>query len=288
MNQTVYTRQLAVARFGERRVRRELEARRWQQVGKAVITHNAPLGYGEKLCVGLVVVKHGRAAVDRLSMLALVSDFEPPAQPQIALAVGTHAPVVDGVTYSWVREFSSKTTAVSWMPALKAAHSLLRAVGDLRTEREVRALVARALQRKAVTAEGVREALGPAPRWRHSALVGEVLADFEGGIQSLPEKDFDFILRKHHLPEPTRQRKVQGGDGRYYLDADWERYGFSAEVHGWQHWEFAHREADNWRTANVVADGRRVLVFSSWAVRREQDRVAGVLIRSFRTGGWRQ
>ncbi|MDQ1687256.1 MAG: hypothetical protein QOK42_231 [Frankiaceae bacterium] len=282
----VMRRAEAVQRYGEQRVWRELKARRWRSVCGVVVLHNGPPSWEERLAVAVLSKAPGRAAVDGLSVLHLVDVAERPAKPQIALPLGARPSLIPGVTFRWISELESKVTEDKWLLRLTCSHALLRALADVTAAPEARALVARALQRKAVTPASLRDALGPKPRCRHAALVAEVAADFEGGIQSLPEKEFALIIRRHGFPEPTRQRRVLGADGRYYLDSDFDGYNFSAEIHGWHHFEFRQRESDMDRKNDVVSRGRRMLEFSSWAVRRTPDRVAAVLRTTLRSAGW--
>jgi hypothetical protein len=284
---TVLRRAAAIDVYGERVVRRHLETGRWVRIARVIVCHNGPLTPAERLEVAVASVKAGQAAADRLSALAILGVTEPPDRPQVALAIGTLRPAFEDADYHWVKDLPAKVTRRAGLPLLAAAHALLRATSDLTDARSARTLACRALQQKAASPAAVRDALGPTPRWRFSAVVREAVEDFEGGIQSVPEKEFDELITRAGLPRPTRQRKVRGKDGRYYLDTDWAEYNLGGEVHGWQHWEFAHRESDNWRAADIVAGGRRLIAFSSWAIRHEPDRVADVLRRALISGGWR-
>jgi hypothetical protein len=59
--------------------------------------------------------------------------------------------------------------------------------------------------------------------------------DAAGGLQSLPEKEFDLIRRRRRLPVPNRQRVLRRKDGRMYLDNVWASYDVSVEIHGIPH-----------------------------------------------------
>ena len=116
--------------------------------------------------------------------------------------------------------------------------------------------------------------------------MAESIRDAEGGVQSVPEREFALLVRRSGLPAPTRQRMLQRPNGRYYLDADWSDFGFCAEVQGSQHQEFVAWDGDLDRQNEVSAGGRRVLQFTSYTVRRRGDRVTDLLWRSLHTGGW--
>jgi very-short-patch-repair endonuclease len=112
------------------------------------------------------------------------------------------------------------------------------------------------------------------------------LDDIAGGAHSLPEVEFVRLVRQAGLPAPTCQRVLQRSNGRYYLDADWDDYGVSAEVDGVQHEDFRSRDRDRERRNNVTAQGRRVLNFVSYEIRHLPRDVVQVLARALQAGGW--
>lgn len=80
---------------------------------------------------------------------------------------------------------------------------------------------------------------------------------------------------------------MQRPDGRYYLDADWPAFGVSAEIHGTQHIEVVTWDADLDRLADIAANGRRVLQFTSHSLRHQREHVGTLLVQALRHGGWR-
>lgn len=79
---------------------------------------------------------------------------------------------------------------------------------------------------------------------------------------------------------------MQAG-GRYYLDVEWRAHDTACEIHGLPHLQVVQWESDLSRINEITIAGPRVLVFSSYAVRRMSDRVGDQLIRMLRRGGWR-
>ena len=65
-----------------------------------------------------------------------------------------------------------------------------------------------------------RRALQARPMQAH-ALITESIEDAEGGIASVPGREFEQIRRQFGLPAPDRQAVVRRAGGRYYLDVDW-------------------------------------------------------------------
>ncbi|RYI97426.1 MAG: hypothetical protein EON52_28420 [Actinomycetales bacterium] len=112
------------------------------------------------------------------------------------------------------------------------------------------------------------------------------MLDATGGVQSLPEKDFDDLILLAGLPRPTRQRAVRGKDGRYYLDVEWEAYGVAAEVHGLPHHGIVQWSADLVRANEIIIDGPRLLIFTSYVIRHEAELVLDQIVRALRAGGW--
>lgn len=87
------------------------------------------------------------------------------------------------------------------------------------------------------------------------------------------------LCRKHQLPIPSRQRRRRDAKGRWrYLDAHFDEYGLVAEIDGQQHLEVRAWWEDMMRDNDLVArDGKWVMRFAGFALRREADRVAEVL-----------
>ncbi|WP_123788513.1 hypothetical protein [Phytoactinopolyspora halophila] len=143
------------------------------------------------------------------------------------------------------------------------------------------------VQQRLVRPDDLRDALARRGRCRNRLVIRQSIYDAEGGIASVPERDFGRIVRMFTLPEPERQAVIQRSDGRFYLDAHWRKYGVSSEVHGIQHLELFSWDADLDRQAIVAARGLRVLPFSSYAVRHRKEHVGRLLTEALRNAGWR-
>ena len=168
----------------------------------------------------------------------------------------------------------------------RPARSLIDAASWAVSDRQARTIVLAAFQQRLVSARTVRDALARRGPCRRRALVVESVLDAVGGIQSLPERDFDEICRGLGLPRPTRQAPVKGQDGRYFLDVWWAEWGVAVEVHGPGHLVAERWSADLARANEIIIDGRRLLAFSSFSIRREQNAVTDQLRRMFAAIGW--
>lgn len=102
----------------------------------------------------------------------------------------------------------------------------------------------------------------------------------------MPEREFTGLIRWGGLPEPSRQSVRRRPNGHYYLDVDWALYRYSAEIEGAHHFTVETRERDLDRLNELVIGGDRVLLFSSFAVRRRGGVVVDTLGRALRSAGW--
>jgi very-short-patch-repair endonuclease len=145
-----------------------------------------------------------------------------------------------------------------------------------------RVLILAGVQHRLATPGQLRDALGRRGPCRRHAIILESITDAEGGVESLPEREFATLLVRHRLPRPTRQQVCHRPDGRYYLDADWPHYGVTAEIEGRHHFEVLNWDADLDRHNAITAQGRRVLHFTSYTVRHRPGRVVELLAEAFR------
>jgi hypothetical protein len=154
-------------------------------------------------------------------------------------------------------------------------------------ERRARAIVLAGVQQGLARPRDLRDALSRRGPCRHRALIVESILDSRGGIQSIPELDFEMIRRRLGVPEPSRQSIRRRKDGKCYLDVDWPDYDTACEIHGIPHIRVTQWESDLDRANEITIAGPRLLIFSSYAVRRHQKRVGSQLVRMLRRGGWR-
>ncbi len=285
---TVFRTGEVVAAHGRGKVRHAIASGRWQSPHRGVVvTHSAPLTDHERELVALHLCAPG-SALGGLSALRH-DDFDgfKPDVPFIVLPEGADRPEKISFTTHWSTDLGTDDVHPLRVPRrTRPARSLIDAASWCEKERYARAIVIAGMQQGLVSARQMHQALDRRGSCRRRGLVRESVLDADGGIQSLPERDFDDIRVLARLPAPTRQRKLQGADGHYYLDVDWERLGLSVEVHGAPHREIGQWDADVQRSNEVVIAGRRLLVFTSYAIRHEPATVSAQLVRMFTTLGW--
>ncbi|MDQ3157386.1 MAG: hypothetical protein M3Q98_11770 [Actinomycetota bacterium] len=205
----------------------------------------------------------------------------------VTLPEGAMRPTLGGVSFHWSTELTSRDVHLSRVPRrTRPARSVVDFASWCGSDRYGRAIVIAAFQQGLVGIGGMKDALSRRGPIKRRALIVESVFDARGGIQSLPERDFDDIRRSIGLPPPSRQRKVRGKNGHYYLDVAWETWGIAVEIHGLPHQGVLRWDADIFRANEIVIAGPRLLAFTSYAVRHEQSVVADQLIRMFRSVGW--
>jgi hypothetical protein len=116
------------------------------------------------------------------------------------------------------------------------ARAVADAVRDLSSLRDVRAMVADAVQRRHCRVPNLSEELSKGPSVG-SKLFREALADVADGIRSAAEGDLKDLLAKSGLPAPLFNASIYDGDGTFIArpDAWWPDCGVAVEVdsHEW-------------------------------------------------------
>lgn len=116
------------------------------------------------------------------------------------------------------------------------ARAVADAVRDLTSLRDVRAMVADAVQRGHCSVPDLSTELNAGPS-RGSTLFREALGDVADGIRSAAEGDLKDLLTKSRLPMPLFNASINDSDGTFIAtpDAWWPRYGVAVEVdsHEW-------------------------------------------------------
>jgi hypothetical protein len=152
--------------------------------------------------------------------------------------------------------------------------------------REVRALIADALQRSACPLEMLVIELREGPV-RDSAMLRQVLAEAAGGIRSVVEAEFKDLIERAGLPLPMFNPWLLAADGTFIAspDAWWPDAGVAAEVDSRQ-W---HLRPDDWektmaRHAAMSRHGILVLHFTPSQIRSDPTTVIAAITDALRAG----
>jgi hypothetical protein len=271
-------------------VRAQLRSRRWQSpVHGVVVRHNGPLSVEEWHRVALAAGPPGAvlggltaAAYDRLEGF-------PDEQTTIVVPGSSTTPhPLPDVRLHWSTELSTRDLHPIGDPArTRAARSLVDAASERGPLARSRAILLAGCQQGVTTPDRLADALSRRGPCRHRALIRESIADVRGGVDSLPEREFDRLWRQAGLPAPSAQRLLLRPDGKAYLDRCWDRYGVACEVHGIPHMHVGRWDADLLRQNEVAIVGPRLLQFTSFAIRHRGELVVDQLSRMLRSAGWR-
>lgn len=278
----------AVALYGRSAVRHAVATGRWQQPERGIVLdHNGELTHHERELVRLHVCAPGSAFAG-LSALRLdgLRGFDLD-ETHIVLPEGSKRPAVEGLVPHWSTELSELDVHPLLTPRrTRPARSTIDAAAWTTTDRHAVAIVLASFQHGLVIARTMHDAMARRGPIRRRALIRESILDAEGGIHSLPERDFDEIRIRAGLPRPSRQHRMKGPDGRYYLDAAWEQWNVAVEIHGVPHIDVSQWTEDIVRANEVVIAGPRLVAFTSFATRHQKAAVADQLTRLLRSAGW--
>jgi hypothetical protein len=267
----------------------QLAARRWQlPVDGVVVLHNGVLTPAERELVALAAAPPG-AVLGGLTAAAH-DGLEGFADDQLTIVVPGASrvphPLAD-VRVHWSTKLSEDDVNRGQQPPrTRIARSLLDAASERVAAGRSRSILIAGAQQRLTTAARLDDALQRRGRCRNRAVIRETIGDIRGGVDSLPEREFDQICRRERLPPPTAQRVLLRPDGRAFLDRSWDEYGVAVEVHGVPHLRVRRWDADCIRQNEIVIAGPRLLVFTSYAVRHQAQVVADQTSRLLRRGGW--
>jgi hypothetical protein len=277
--------QLTASGWSAAAIRAQVDARRWQRIGRAVIRHNGPPTAAELRRAALIVLgpravltsftataDWGLVGWERETIHVLVPRGARVRRP-VELPLRVH------YTDQWLRDS---------MVVHRGLHQLgpaaVIAASTFARPRPACGLLAAVVQQRLIAAADLARAVEAAPRTRHRAILLAAVRDIEQGAQALSEIDFARLCRRHRLPEPVRQAIRHDVAGRRrYLDAEWRRRDgrrVVAEVDGALHLVAGRWWDDQLRQNELVIAGDLVMRFPSVVVRCEQDLVVDQLRRA--------
>jgi hypothetical protein len=278
--------QLLSAGYDNDASRRRTISGEWQKVGNAFVLHSG-IPTGEQLQWAAVLTAPGLAAVTGRTAAARygLRGFEPVAVDALVRRGDGSPHRIEGVHWHESRRFSALDIVPSFgVPTVSRGRAIIDAAVWTPKPRVACALMAASVQQRVVPVSALRRELAVAGAIRHGRILRSILADIEGGADSLSEIDFFKLARKAGLPPPIRQSIRRDSLGRRrYLDADFGT--FVVEVDGGVHLHAPNYWADARRQNELVLGGDRVLRFPSIAIRLEEDIVIAQLRRAHEVFG---
>ena len=266
--------------------RRRTTSGEWRRVGSAFVLHSGMLT-GQQLQWAAVLTAPGLAAVTGRTAAARygLRGFEPVAI-DVLLKRGDGSPHrIEGVHWHESRRFTERDIVPrSGVPMVSRGRAVIDAAAWTPKPRVACALMAASVQQRVVPVAALRRELAAGGAIRHARILRAILADIEGGADSLSEIDFVKLARKAGLPPPIRQSiRYDSAGRRRYLDVDFGT--FAVEIDGGLHLHAPNYWADARRQNELVLGGDRILRFSSYAIRVEEDVVIAQLRRAHQVFG---
>jgi hypothetical protein len=274
----------------------QVRARRSQTpVAPVVVMHNGPLTEIQQTWVALLAAPPG-TVVGGLSAAVLdgMRGLTPDALTLVAPGSSRNHTTRILRACSWPIQVRWSTILgtddvdrAAMPPHTRLPRSIIDAGSERVARKRARVLVLAAVQQRLTTVPALWDSLSRRGRCRNRAVIAEAIVDATGGVESLPEGEYNRILETRRLPRPVRQAPVRRPDGRFYLDNDWPELGVRAEIHGIPHLQVGQWEKDLFRQNEIMIARGGLLVFSSYAVRHEPQRVADQTEALLRRHGWR-
>lgn len=265
--------QLQAVGVSRRHVDAQIEARRWRALNEhVVVTHNGPLTHTQRLwAVDLSAPGlHALAGQTAMQMWGIVG-FETEIV-QILVPRGGHVLPVDDVVVKVheSRRFVPDDVVHGRAPQLvRLARATIDAAAwsqDIRTASRI--LVAPVQQRR-LRAPQLRAEIIAATRMPYRRQLLALANDLCGGAEALSEVEFLRFCRRHGLPRPVCQRRMDSAGRWRYLDATFVRADGSllrVEIDGGIHLSLAVRWQDTLKDNEANLDRRLVLRFASSAI----------------------
>jgi hypothetical protein len=279
--------QLRAAGCDDNAVRSQLEARRWQSLNDTVIClHNGPLTREQQLWAVMLSAQTPAALCGLTGMQVWgVTGFE---TDDIRVVVGRGARVlsVPGVfmVVHESRRFAASEVRTTREPAvLPLARCVIDAAVWTRDLAAACRIVVAPVQQRRCSPQALRSELEKAGRVRRRHALLNLLIDLEGGAQALSEVEFLAFCRRHGLPRPQLQHRLDSRGRRRYLDATFRRTGgklVRVEIDGGVHLDLTTRWRDTAKDNDAAIDGELVLRFPSVAVYTDDPRAVAQLRRA--------
>lgn len=277
---------LAAAGITRHEVRREVDAGRWNRLGRHTLGITVRTARGAAAWRWATWEAGPGAALDGVTAL-LAAGLKGWDEADIHVNVppdnGTHP--LPGVRMG--RSRMPATVTAAGVLRVAPAPATIRAAQQARTDRQAATLVAMAVQQRIVHPLHLTQEWSRVLRSSRRGFLDQVIPDVCGGAEALAELDFATICRRRGLPEPTRQAVRRGQGGRIFVDAAFEDYGVNVEIDGAQHgWGLAPVD-DALRDNATALGGQVTLRVPVLGLRVAADAFLDQIEVALRARGWR-
>ena len=251
----------------------QVDGGRWRLLNEhVVVCHNGPLTFAQKLWAADLSTPGVHAMAGRTAMQMWgVTGFETETVQLLVPRGGHFLPIADvAVEIHESRRFGPTDVVHGRAPQLvRLARACVDAAAwsdDIWTA--YRILVAPVQQRR-LRASALQAEIVAATRLRYRRQLLALANDLCGGAEALSEVEFLRFCRRHGLPRPTCQRRMDSGGRWRYLDATFVRADGSllrVEIDGGIHLSLAVRSRDTLKDNEANLDRKLVLRFASAAI----------------------
>ena len=266
-------------------IRAQLDARRWQRVGRAIVRHNGPPTV-QQLRHAALITLGPRSLLTSFTALEVAGLSGWEREPiHVLVPRGARVQRPDGLplrvhyTDEWDGAAAGRRGVLHAVPA-----AALLASASFGGVRPACAILAATVQQRLIRATDLVAALEQRSRIRHHRALLASAYDIAQGAHALSEIDFARLCRRFGLPEPSRQSVRRDRRGRRrYLDAEWllaDGGRVVVEVDGALHLIVQNWWSDQLRQNEVTLSGDTVLRYPSVVVRSESALVADQLRRA--------
>jgi hypothetical protein len=244
-------------------IRRKVRRREWARVYPGVyVNHTGPLTWRQR--AWCAVLDAHPAALSHRS--ALNSDGTPDSGP-IHIVVDRSRRVTrrPGVVVHYGTQLEAKVMWETHPPRMRVEQAVLDVAAEARSETDVIACLADAVNSRKTTADRLIGAIRDRPRMRRREFVAGVLDDVANGTCSVLEHGYLVAVeRRHGLPEPARQAATTVGR-RGFRDVDYVEWGLVIELDGRAaHDDSRNRDLDLQRDLDAAVDAQRQTLRVGW------------------------
>ena len=278
--------QLASAGYDSDAVRRRVTSGEWQQLGNAFVLHSG-IPSGDQLQWAAVSTAPGLVAITARSAAARygLRGFAPVAVDVLVSHDDGSPTRIEGVHWHESRRFAERDITPRFgIPIVSRGRAIIDAAAWTPQPRVACALLAASVQQGVAPVAALRRELAAAGQVRGAPGFCSRSWPISRAAPTRSRRSTFKLARKAGLPPPIRQSiRFDSAGRRRYLDADFGT--FAVEVDGAFHLRAQNYWADARRQNELVLGGGRILRFSSYAIRLEEDVVLAQLRRAHEVFG---